>query len=69
MTYAPLVRHRRSPRPFRAIDLHNTWFSFSTADQDPDSGILPGTPFEQIPENWCCLVCSAKESDFVLCSR
>lgn len=24
---------------------------------DPDSGIPPGTPFEDIPDNWMCPVC------------
>jgi rubrerythrin len=26
---------------------------------DPDSGIAPGTPFAQIPEDWFCPVCGA----------
>ncbi len=33
---------------------------------DPDSGILPGTSFEDIPDTWVCPVCGVKKSDFVL---
>jgi flavin reductase (DIM6/NTAB) family NADH-FMN oxidoreductase RutF/rubredoxin len=31
---------------------------------DPDGGIAPGTPFEQIPDDWVCPVCGAAKSDF-----
>ena len=31
---------------------------------DPDGGISPGTPFEQLPETWKCPVCGAAKSDF-----
>jgi rubredoxin len=31
---------------------------------DPDGGIEPGTPFEQIPDDWQCPMCGASKSDF-----
>lgn len=31
---------------------------------DPDSGIAPGTPFEDIPDDWQCPICGAKKSLF-----
>lgn len=31
---------------------------------DPDSGIKPGTPFEQLPDNWVCPVCGAGKDQF-----
>jgi rubredoxin len=31
---------------------------------DPDSGIKPGTPFEELPDNWVCPVCGADKSLF-----
>jgi rubredoxin len=31
---------------------------------DPGSGIPPGTPFEQVPEDWCCPDCGAPKADF-----
>ena len=32
---------------------------------DPDHGIKPGTPFEQLPEDWACPVCGAPKDQFV----
>jgi rubredoxin len=31
---------------------------------DPDGGIKPGTPFEEIPADWVCPVCGAAKSKF-----
>ncbi|MCC5642465.1 rubredoxin [Nostoc sp. CHAB 5824] len=31
---------------------------------DPDSGIEPGTAFEDIPEDWICPTCGATKEDF-----
>ena len=31
---------------------------------DPDGGIAPGTPFEEIPNDWSCPVCGATKDDF-----
>jgi len=31
---------------------------------DPDSGIAPGTAFEDIPEEWTCLDCGVGKGDF-----
>jgi rubredoxin len=31
---------------------------------DPDSGIEPGTPFENLPDDWVCPVCGAAKEDF-----
>lgn len=31
---------------------------------DPDGGIKPGTPFEQIPDDWVCPICGADKSAF-----
>ncbi|MDX9820483.1 MAG: rubredoxin [Syntrophales bacterium] len=31
---------------------------------DPDSGIAPGTPFENIPDGWVCPVCGAERDKF-----
>jgi rubredoxin len=38
---------------------------------DPDSGIDPGTAFEDIPDNWVCPICFVGKDEFepvmVLC--
>ena len=31
---------------------------------DPDGDIAPGTPFEELPDDWVCPVCGAAKSDF-----
>jgi rubredoxin len=31
---------------------------------DPEGGIEPGTPFEDIPEDWVCPVCGATKGQF-----
>ena len=31
---------------------------------DPDGGIAPGTPFEEIPQDWCCPVCGIPKEEF-----
>lgn len=31
---------------------------------DPDSGIAPVTPFEEISDDWVCPVCGAGKSEF-----
>lgn len=31
---------------------------------DPDGDIKPGTPFEEIPDDWVCPVCGAAKSEF-----
>lgn len=33
---------------------------------DPDSGIAPGTAFEDIPDGWRCPSCGAAKADFEL---
>ncbi len=31
---------------------------------DPDTGVAPGTPFENIPDEWVCPVCGAPKDQF-----
>lgn len=32
---------------------------------DPEAGILPGTEFEELPEDWVCPRCKAGKKAFV----
>ncbi len=36
---------------------------------DPDGGIAPGTPFEDIPEDWICPVCGLGKDVFIVISN
>ena len=31
---------------------------------DPDSGIAPGTAFEDLPDDWVCPICGVEKSSF-----
>jgi len=39
-------------------------WEYDPAVGDPDSGIAPGTAFEDLPEDWVCPVCGASKADF-----
>lgn len=39
-------------------------FFYNPVEGDPDSGIAPGTAFEDIPEDWKCPVCGVTKADF-----
>jgi flavin reductase (DIM6/NTAB) family NADH-FMN oxidoreductase RutF/rubredoxin len=39
-------------------------YIYDPAAGDPDSGIKPGTPFEDIPDDWTCPICGAGKDDF-----
>jgi len=32
---------------------------------DPESGIEPGTPFEDLPDDWICPICGVGKEEFV----
>jgi flavin reductase (DIM6/NTAB) family NADH-FMN oxidoreductase RutF/rubredoxin len=40
-------------------------YVYDPANGDPDNGIKPGTPFEQLPDDWVCPVCGAAKSEFI----
>ncbi|OQA04474.1 MAG: Rubredoxin [bacterium ADurb.Bin400] len=40
-------------------------FTYDPAKGDPDGGIVPGTPFADIPENWRCPICGVVKAEFV----
>jgi rubredoxin len=37
---------------------------YDPAKGDPEGGIVPGTPFEDIPEDWVCPDCGASKDGF-----
>ncbi|MCY4331196.1 MAG: rubredoxin [Cyanobacteria bacterium MAG CAR1_bin_15] len=38
---------------------------YDPAKGDPDSGIAPGAPFEDIPDDWECPICGARKAGFI----
>lgn len=39
-------------------------YIYDPAVGDPDSGIAPGTAFEDLPEDWCCPICGVSKDMF-----
>ena len=39
-------------------------WEYDPAVGDPDSGIAPGTAFEDLPEDFVCPICGADKSNF-----
>ncbi len=39
-------------------------YEYDPAVGDPDGGIAPGTPFEDIPDDWVCPVCGVGKDMF-----
>ncbi len=37
---------------------------YDPAEGDPDSGIAPGTAFEDIPDDWECPVCQVSKDEY-----
>ena len=37
---------------------------YDPSEGDPDSGIAPGTAFEDLPDDWACPDCGAMKADF-----
>ena len=37
---------------------------YDPAVGDPDNGVQPGTPFEDVPDDWVCPECGAEKSEF-----
>jgi rubredoxin len=39
-------------------------YEYDPAVGDPENGIPPGTPFEDLPDDWTCPICGAGKEDF-----
>lgn len=39
-------------------------YVYDPAKGDPETGIEPGTPFEEIPDDWTCPICGLYKTDF-----
>ncbi|MDR1654716.1 MAG: rubredoxin [Treponema sp.] len=39
-------------------------YIYDPASGDPDGGIKPGTPFEDIPDDWVCPLCGVGKDMF-----
>ncbi len=39
-------------------------YLYDPAAGDPDNGVAPGTPFEDLPDDWVCPLCGAGKDMF-----
>lgn len=39
-------------------------YVYDPAQGDPENGVNPGTPFEDIPDDWVCPICGAEKDMF-----
>ena len=39
-------------------------YTYDPAEGDPDSGIAPGTAFEDLPDDWQCPICGVGKDEF-----
>lgn len=52
--------------PFKKYICRTCGLIYDEAEGDPDSGLAPGTRFEDIPDDWYCPLCLVSKDDFVL---
>ena len=39
-------------------------YVYDEAEGSPETGVAPGTPFEQLPEDWACPLCGAGREEY-----
>ena len=39
-------------------------YVYDPAEGDPDNGVAPGTPWEQVPDTWVCPLCGVQKEHF-----
>ncbi|WP_295734969.1 rubredoxin [uncultured Oscillibacter sp.] len=39
-------------------------YVYDPAAGDPDNGVAPGTPWDQVPESWVCPICEMGKDVF-----
>lgn len=52
--------------PYRRYECSLCGHIYDEAEGDPDTGIAPGTRFEDIPDDWYCPECGTVKSDYEL---
>lgn len=66
----PMVKMRKptvkkEPSPYQTYVCNGCGYEYDPAVGDPENGILPGTPWEALPEEWVCPYCAEGKEEFV----
>ena len=59
-----LIIHLKNPKNMKKYVCDVCGYVYDPAVGDPDSGIAPGTPFEEIPDSWTCPLCGIGKDSF-----
>jgi rubredoxin len=59
-----LPRRNEEVKPMAKYECTVCGYIYDPEQGDPDSNIPPGTPFEELPDDWVCPVCGAEKSEF-----
>lgn len=60
----PVATAVQALAPYRQFICHACGWIYDEAEGDADSGLAPGTRFEDIPEDWVCPLCGVTKADF-----
>lgn len=58
------VRPREEEREMKKYVCSVCGYVYDPEKGDPENGVEPGTPFEELPEDWVCPVCGASKDEF-----
>jgi rubredoxin len=58
-----VYKRRQSMKAWRCIICQ---YVYDPTVGDPDNGVAPGTPFEELPDTWVCPLCGAGKDMFEL---
>ena len=63
---APIYIEERKEEGIKAAKYKCTvcGYVYDPEKGDPESGIAPGAPFEELPDDWVCPVCGASKDEF-----
>jgi rubredoxin len=63
----PICRSPQSPAKDSTMNKHRCQicgYDYEPEAGDPDNGIVPGTPWEDVPDDWACIICGAGKDAF-----
>jgi len=62
--YIEFLRHHEGGENVEKWECLACGYIYDPAEGDPDNGIAPGTPFEDIPDDWVCPDCGVGKDLF-----
>jgi len=63
-TAATYIKEEKKPVSATNYQCEVCGYIYDQEKGDPDGGIAPGTPFDEIPDEWVCPVCGASKDQF-----